>query len=220
MKPNDGLTIFDVVILVASIAAGLAVTRGLPDYQGIYRQFGMTVEFLGGGSSGIGLETPGRFFKPLAGRPLHHRPSFWLGHVPYWAGPPLFFMTVASAALEFRSPGPRRRLLARRPGLVAGLAVIAAAFAVAIHGLQYLIAIGRPWNQLKPHLPPCSGYFWTSLPVFAGYTVAVLWLSLVLSGSWSSDPGSRARLGRALGWSWVAMAASSEVGVWLYLLNS
>jgi hypothetical protein len=166
----------------------------------------------------MGVQTPGRVLT-YTGRPLDRRPSFWLSHVPYWAGPCLLSVTITTMALDLRSPRPHRRRLTRRPGMAAGLAVALALAVVATQCLEYLIATGEPLNELKARWQPYLGYFWTTFPTLAGYTVAVSWLALVLSGCWSSEPGSRARLGRALGWSWIAMTASSELGVWCYALN-
>jgi hypothetical protein len=80
-------------------------------------------------TAGWAVLTPGRVFSP-AGRPLVHRPSYWLGHLPYWAAPCLACWSVATLALGLRS-----RLTAGHPGLAAGLAVLVA---LAVHGLRFL----------------------------------------------------------------------------------
>jgi hypothetical protein len=66
---------------------------------------------------------------------------------------------------------------------------------------------------------PYNCYFWISLPRLAGYTVAIWWLALALSGRWSPELNVTGQLGRALGWCWIAMAATSELATWFFASN-
>jgi hypothetical protein len=187
---------------------GLALARGLPEYLGTTETIFLNRVMEGNRTSGWAVNSVGPAFTP-AGRPLGHRLSYWLGHIPYWAGPCLVVWSVGVLVLGIRS-----RLPADLPGPAAALAV-AAAFALnVLRPLQYATATGSIYNALKYNIPYIL-YFWVSLPRQAGYTVAIWWLALRLGGRWSAGASATERLGRALGWCWIAMAVSSEASVWL-----
>jgi len=102
---------------------------------------------------------------------------------------------------------------------MAGLAIVVALAVQASRGLQMLSGYGMPLADIRPGPEAFWLYFFSSLPRLAGYTVAVPWLALALGGRWSKEPGARGQVGRALGWCWIAMALSSELGVWCFALN-
>src|SRR6185312_442733 len=104
----------------------------------------------------------------------------------------------------------------RRP---AGLAVLIALAVHAILCLQYVTVNGLRLDNLVKRPNVFIRFFWVALPRLAGYIVAVWWLALGLGGSRSADSGATGRLGRLLGWCWIAMAVASEVAVWCYPLN-
>jgi hypothetical protein len=212
------LSLIDAMVLVAATAPGLALTRSLPEYLGTREQFQINNRIEGNSSGGWGLGTPKAVFT-TAGRPLKERASYWLGHAPYWAGPCLLSWSMAAAGLALRGTRPRPRPSPGPPSSAAGLAV-AVALAVQLGRVfQYQSASGMPMSNLMKYPEAYWGYFWISLPRLAGYSVAVAWLSLAWTGRWSAESGAIGNLGRALGWCWIAMAVSSEVGMWCFALN-
>ena len=218
VSKKGGLTVLALLALVAATAPGLALTRALPDFMGIDKRNTINFEYHGTGSSGYGVQTHGGVFSPL-GRPLKYRASYWLGHVPYWSGPCLVSWTLAAMAMGLRRPRPPLRRPALGPGVAAGVAIILALAVKAIECLQFLTVHGMPLTNLKRGWRGPWSYFWITLPGLAGYTVAASWLILALSGRWSARPGVQDRLGRLLGWCWIAMAVSSTLGVWCFALN-
>ena len=81
------LSVLELLALVALAALGLALTRTLSDFQGIETEVSVNTEYnQSGGKGGWRLHSVGNIFS-AAGRPLAHRPSYWLNHVPYWSGP-------------------------------------------------------------------------------------------------------------------------------------
>ena len=209
--------------LVAATAAGLAITRGLPEYLGTSEEFYINKSIItsptgGLSSTGWGLSTRGTAFTP-GGRPLRSRASYWLGHVPYWAGPCLVCWSIASTGLALRGSGPRPDALADRPDAATGPAVAVAVASQAIRCAFYHVANGRTLAQLWQHPESLTAYFWISLPRLAGFSVAIWWLALALGLRRAEGPRPWCGLGGALGWCWIAMAVSSEVGAWCYVTN-
>jgi hypothetical protein len=222
-RSRSRFSVIQAMVMVAASAPGLAMTRALPGYLGTYENFQIynsIVTTPGGQSSGgWGHQTPGSGFSTL-GRPLRDRASYWLGHIPYWSGPCLVCWSLAATGLALR--GPRARppgRLAGHAGSVTGLAVAVATAAVACRAALYRAASPTSPTSLWQHPEAFISYFWIGLPRAAGYTVAVWWLALTLRGCGSRGPGPGSRLGSALGWCWMAMAVSSEVGLWCYALN-
>jgi hypothetical protein len=223
VESSQKLSVVHAMILVAVTAPGLAMTRALPDYLGTHENVQIlssieTPPTGGQTAGGWGHQVPGSGFSTL-GRPLRSRASYWLGHIPYWSGPCLVCWSLAATALSFRGPRPRPGPLAGSPGTVTGLAVAVALAAVAIRALLYRATSPASPTNLWEHPEGFISFFWIGLPRTAGYTVAVWWLALALGGRWSGERRSGSRLGLALGWCWIAMAVSSEVGFWCYALN-
>lgn len=159
------------------------------------------------------FHSPGMAFT-ATGRPLGNRPSYWLGHIPYWAAPCLASWSIAVVVLGIRS-----RRSAGSPGLAAGLASVVALAAQIVRCLHYAIANGWSFTLLSNNLDPFACCFWAHLPQLAGYTIAVWWLALKSSGLRSPDRSAAGRLGCALGWCWIAMGLSGELAAWCYSLN-
>lgn len=209
------MSLSDLIILVAATALGLGLTRPLPAYVAkdwyshVYTEIGVR------GGTAMSLNNMGHGFAP-AGPPLDRRPSYWLSHVPYWTGPCLAIWTYAALLMGPHGPGRWPSRLARRQGMAAGLALTLALAFKLVQCLQLSIGPGvslsRDWQVFY-------NYFWTSLPDLAGYSVGASWLTLALSGRWSVGSGGGERLGVALGWCWIVMAVSSEVGVWCFALG-
>jgi hypothetical protein len=216
------VTVSTLLVLVAALAAGLVVTRSLPEYLFFYdksqvvHDFQVTATGTNFGGYGVGLGGP--VYKPV-GRPFKERTSYWLGHIPYWSGPCLSSLTLAVTALGFHRPRPRWRRLVRTPGMVAGLAVALALVVKAIQGLLFLNLSGTPLFLLNPGWKGPWVNFWITLPGLAGYTVAASWIILALGGRWSAGSNAQERLGRAVGWCWVAIALSSTTGTWCFELG-
>jgi hypothetical protein len=212
--------------MIAAAGLGLSLARGLPDYLMmtdevvVYTQLSKTSpSWNANSSSGMGwFTTWGKGFT-TAGRPLRERPSYWLGHVPCWSAPCLLSLTLAAMALGFRGPRPSFRRMVRRPGMAAGLAVILAVVVMAIEVLRFC-AVGRTASLVARDSGPLHAVrVLTSFVPLAGFSVAVWWLGLALSGRWSAEVNAGGRLGRVIGWCWIAMAVSGEIGAWCLPLN-
>jgi hypothetical protein len=120
--------------------------------------------------------------------------------------------TLGVLALSL-SRRPSARRLARRPG---AMACVAAVLAMIIAGPANLAA----WH---PNLTPAA-LFTARLPVYlwfalrfergeCGLAVAAAWTAMVLAGRWSPQPEAIDRLGRAMGFFWIAMIAVTWVSL-------
>ncbi len=226
MPNKPRLSVLDLIIMIAAAALGLSLARGLPDYVVVKNEVMVCREltksspgFFSENTGGLGWNTTwgGRF--TTAGRPPRERPSYWLGHVPCWSAPCLLFLTLAAMALGFRGPRPRFRRMARRPGMAAGLAVALALVVTAMAPLRYFVDRGTWIVGSNDNWPLFEVYALTTLVPLAGFSVAASWLGLALGGRWSTEVNAGGRLGRVLGWCWIAMAVSGEVAAWCLPLN-
>jgi hypothetical protein len=52
----------------------------------------------------------------------------------------------------------------------------------------------------------------------AGYSVALTWLVLILSGRWAADRGWLDRLGRFLGLCWIGLAFLTVLQSWVMII--
>ncbi len=212
-KPARGFSLLTAMAVVAAAAPGLALTRGAPHYIGLSEHINMNWGIEVNYSAGWSLDSPGRTFTTV-GTPLTNRLSYWLSHIPFWTAPCFVSWSLAVFALGLRPP---RHVSG--PGLAAGFAV-AIALALALFRCAYYAAItGNPFKVTYQYPEAFICYFWISLPRLAGYTVGIWWLALALSGRWSLNSSATERMGQSLGWYWIAMAASSELGLWCFALN-
>jgi len=111
-------------------------------------------------------------------------------------------------------PRPPLRRLARQPGAAACLGATAALLIIAIWWVTTL-ATGRVvWAWRDAWLLPngaAASATGTNWPLIygdrVGFTVAGTWLALWLTSRWRPEPTWGDRLGRALGWLWLAVTA-------------
>jgi len=103
--------------------------------------------------------------------------------------------------------------------MAAGLALILALVISVMEPLRYFVVRGTWTLVTRDQWPLYAVQGLTSFVPLAGFSVAAWWLALALSGRWSSEVNAGGRLGRVLGWCWIAMAVSSEVGAWCLPLN-
>ena len=211
-------SILDLLILVAATAPGLAVTRSLPAYMAMVEQFHINHMMTTNSFQGWLAGTTGMTFNST-GRPLKARTSYWLGHIPYWVGPTLVSWSIVALVLNLRGSRHGLRRAVRSPASVAGLAILVALVVQMIQSIQIMTVDVKMWGNFWPYYEIWWSYFWIKLPRLAGYTVAISWAVLALCRRWRAEPGARAKIGRALGWSWIALALSSELGVWCFALN-
>ena len=202
------LSVFDLIVLVAAISLGLALTRSLPEYIGWYGnlQIVRTITTNPGGgwsTSGWGLNHRSQILG-APGRPLNRRPSYWLDHVAYWSGPCLVSMTIAAMALSLRGSGPRRRRRAGRPGMAAGLAVMAALGVEVIRCLESATEAGSPWKLLTQ----ARELSMVSLWIRSLARQVIRWPCGGWPWPWPAD--GRARWARAGGWAWPWDGAGSS----------
>jgi len=223
MSKVNRLGVSGLLIMIAATAPGLALARCLPDYIALDINVMVNKQIVwtgsGGHTSGLGWSTTAGKYTTSKGRAFQGRPSYWLGHIPCWAGPCLVSWTLAATALSLRGPRPRLRRLARRPGMVAGLAVILALTVEAMQCLRFLTTSGVMLGSSKGGWQMYGVVVLTSVSRLAGYTVAVSWIVLALIGHWPAELNPGGRLARTLGWCWIAMALSSELGIWCFALN-
>jgi hypothetical protein len=220
VSKKSRLSVSDLLALIAATALGLALMRSLPHYNGWYTNVLIIHDDIAvaRNSPGWGLNLQD-FATTVTERSLQHRPSYWLGHIPYWMGPCLVSGTFASMAMNFQGKRLRLRRLARRPGMAVGPALI---LALGVAGLQILQASttnGILLANLSQGWESYWAFVWMTLPRLAGYTVAAWWLALALSGRWSGSVSVGGRLGSVLGWLWIAMAVVGEFGAWSFAMN-
>jgi hypothetical protein len=223
MNQSERLSVFDLLILVAAIAAGFAMTRSLPGYIEWYDDIQIFNKITVNSPSSI--STGGWSFRVKGGRfgpirlPSDRRPSYWLGHLPYWMGPCLGSLTVASTALALRGPRPRLYRLARRPGMAVSVAMSLSVVVKVIECLQCAASTKAPLSSIVERWESYWVFVGISLPPLIGYTLTALWLALALSGRWMAELNPGGRLCRGLGWCWIAMALISQLGTWCFALK-
>jgi hypothetical protein len=104
--------------------------------------------------------------------------------------------TVAVALLVLRRPRPGLRRLVRRPG---AMACLAAGVATLANLAIYLAAEGSRLAEMSNWAGPIL-----VSSILAGTAVASCWLTMAASGRWRAERAWLDRLGRALGFAWLA----------------
>lgn len=197
-KPCRNFTISDALVLIAAIAIGFAWTR-----------FYLNSEW--GGESYPDIE--GRLGPVSA---FHHGVevvNWWTTGVSNC----LAVVTIALLILRLRG-GPRRRLryLTRRPGTVAGGAVL---LTVSWDLLYAMIEVSGAALRAGSY---DSIWQFTLLELSghnAGVAVAAAWTLLALSGRWRREPGWLDGMGTALGVYWLLQDLLAYFAEVLFLLG-
>ncbi|AGA28428.1 hypothetical protein [Singulisphaera acidiphila] len=161
--------------------------------------------------------------------PFSRQPDLWpieflygfTTWVPLWLAP----WTVALLLLRFRQPRPCLRRLVRQPGFVADVAASLVLTVGVVAIVLVLVLRCLPTSRLVfwgasswPLFFRCA--FDLQLPTLMGAAVAVGWSMLCLGGRWRPERSWLDRLGRALGYCWVALLLiNAFLGPWLYLSN-
>lgn len=114
--------------------------------------------------------------------------------------PWLASLTVAALIVRFRRPRPRLSRLVRQPGTAACLAAVAIMAASGVAGLAGLATPGFPRVEADALINQVFELFFS--PV--GAVVAAVWLIMGLARIRRREPGWIDRLGRFLGWCWIA----------------
>jgi len=216
------LSVLDLLILVAATAVGLAVTRTLPAFVGsdegfhVYDSLEQTPS--GGSSSGSVLRTRGSLLL-TTGRPLTARPSYWLGHLPYWSGPCLVTSSLAAMGLALRRPRASRHRVILGAGSMPVLAMGVALLVQANRCLQGRTVNGQALGVLRNWRMYLWRHLWVTSPRLVAFGLVASWLTLWVAGRWPRRPDGPEKVGQAVGWCWIAMALSGEVGIWLFALN-
>jgi len=185
------LTLADVMVLIAMTAVGLA-----------------SYVLLDGALFGAGRYFFGLFRRPL-GPWCSEEVLDLISGVVALLLPLVGGWTLALPVLRFRRPRPSRRRLGRQSGVLACIAATAgmALFAGAVGCLVLLrwsfgsrmVAPTRTWR-----------YAWAGdilldhLVVSAGLSVVSVWVVQALTGRWRRPADWIDRLGRWLGWLWIA----------------
>jgi hypothetical protein len=128
--------------------------------------------------------------------------------------PILFYWTIAVVGIRLRRPRPSLRRLGRQPGLVACLAVILATLISFSIGRYPVLFSGKAQpgelSSLLMNLSP---------PHMVAPGVAVAWMVLAVSSRWRPDPGWIDRLGRSVGFAWLALLMILIVRTMLYAVG-
>jgi hypothetical protein len=177
-------TILDVMVLVAATAAGLSWIRTQYDWPYFAQAW-------------------------LA----FHEAGYYVESAQYLvraAWPVLLAWTLAALMLGMRGPRPSSRGLGERPGLVACCAATLATAAT-----FWPTAIGLFVGPVRPDLTTTSPQrFWLDVATGAGaaetvgLAVASAWLTQALGRTWHAEPTWIDRLGRTLGFVWIALFAA------------
>lgn len=222
MRAARRLTLIDIMILIAALAAGLALTRTFGDFLTVFR--GIRVTRMNGPEimSQHMVETSdylnwmtAELYKPL----LKGEILYWARRLAFWPGPCLACLSLATMLISLRSPRPPLRRVCRQAGFVAGAAFLVAAGVAAVHQPQLLL------TQSPVTISVQTFYWrdwwlelWFALPSAAGFAVAVAWLTLILVRGWPPSAGWPDRLGRILGACWIGMAIVSLAATWWSVL--
>jgi hypothetical protein len=210
-------TLLDSLVLLAATACGFAVTRSLTGLQAIDRM--ESVEYRDRGSE----DPPGKLttFKSQYYARGSRLPSwgmcmaYWVQRAAFWPCPCLAAWTLAVLTLPCcTSRIPRRRML-RRPGTMAGLAWIMGFAAVAMASPGVVVVWTFPGATAAVYWRDWWFLTWFDLPRAAGFTVALAWITLALSGRFEADGGWQDRLGTLLGSCWIGLGFLSLLASWL-----
>lgn len=122
------------------------------------------------------------------------------------AGAVMIPLTFATLILGLRGPRPARVRLYSRPGMAAccagSVAIVVGVCPVIFSWLHvHFTAPDQEWGVLE-----FARSFWFIYELPIGPAVAATWLALILSGRWRPRRGWLDRLGRFIGWFWIAFA--------------
>ena len=110
--------------------------------------------------------------------------------------------SLALVAMRLRRPRPAARRLRREPGLVACLAVIVTEVTRDVQSFISEVYQGHLHGNFYRFIPD----YRISGPFFWGYSVALAWSVMVLTGVWRPQPSWIDRAGRALGVLMIALS--------------
>ncbi|WP_435016218.1 hypothetical protein TA3x_003782 [Tundrisphaera sp. TA3] len=185
------ITISDAIILVAATAAALGATR---------HSWAFYFEFFKPGGDAYRFPFPDTMF---VFRDLLFSISFFPAA---WS--------LAVLWLGIRQPRPRFGVVTRQPGMTAALATVVV---LAIQLANFAASFGFRYAWLGPLDYDTDTEGWIGdwfvydfrkepplIPSMVGCAVAATWIVQAASGRWKPKPNGIDRLGRALGWYWMA----------------
>ena len=206
----------DALALVAATALGFALTRSLSDFRSISR-----FDIVANGNRGLSDDEYIRAGVNFAYSRASTAPSRWTPYAGYllqrtvfWPSPCAAALALSVLVMAWIAPREQQYRSLRRPGVVAALASVAAFCVTAVLSPQTLLG-GTPAISQPLHWKEWWALTWFTLPRTAGYAVAVSWLSLFVGGHWAADRGWLDRLGRLLGYYWIAQGFLSVLAAWL-----
>lgn len=185
-RPRRRFDGYDAAALVAATALGLVMARE------IHQQYTSTM-FDGGRHNPDGL----RLWRYVS--------------VPLFAA-----WTLALVPLQFRGPGWRPRLLARRPGLVAGVAVAFQVIRAGAEQATWLILHHRKWGIRLQWFGIGNEFFnipgqFVCVADSTGFAVAAAWFALGLGRWWRPEANWIDRAGRIAGVAWIGLGLISWI---------
>jgi hypothetical protein len=198
------ITLRDVMLLVAATALGIVYTRHLEGRVGFI------------GNTGI---------------PWTSRTSLWIYQGAILASPCAVCLTAILLLLRWLPPRCNWRRLTREPGTVACVVT-----SVVVGARTILVALAM-WSLIivpshKSHIAQSTGTVFTlvtsrSWPfydrleflmgsvvtscVYAGWSIAAIWLLIGVMGRWRHSQSWLERLGRLCGWYWIAFAVLTSL---------
>jgi hypothetical protein len=170
-------SIADAMVLIAATAAGLAMARG---YYAELDRWSLDGAVL---------------IDPRISDRLPSRDQIGVANLP------MASWTVALFALQWRSPRPRRRRLARLRGFTANLGAMVGLAFWGVSNFRNFVAPSMVFSQ-----PPLFWSHTIGLSYTIGPIVAAAWVALAVGGRWRApEPDWRGHAGRILGWGWIAL---------------
>lgn len=127
--------------------------------------------------------------------------------------PCLAAWTIAAAGLYWRRPRQIARQIIRQPGAIASHAAAITNLLIAVPAIVLVLLFGEPTDVYWSYMLAIIN------STHAGAAIMWCWLSMALYSRWRSEPVWLDRLGRALGITWVGIAAAA-VGIWYVLAST
>jgi len=155
-------------------------------------------------ATGVGLALARAYSDAFHGIPFHPSPSSWrtTDYLRTTSSCMVACWMLTILGLRLRRPRPRLRRLARNPGFAASCALAAGLAVGMIEAIPR--AIGGPRDLMPGPFERVSG-----LMIWGGRTVLGAWILLAVFRLWRPERSWIDRLGRVLGWSWIAWDAFS-----------
>lgn len=184
MDQERPFTLLDAMILIAAVAVGLVIVRATwPDWDFVLRH-----------------EVKGAIASSSRHGALGTRLFLGVQHFIHMALPMLAALSAAALCLRLRPPRPTTRRLVREPGYLASAIACLLVLLSTIWMLGMLVAAP---STVRPTVMFVTHYDRLGLGILG------LWIGLLWTGRWRPRSSWIDRLGRSLGWAWIAIVIIS-----------